>query len=108
MRPLNSTSNNLHYLSLLKFFGLFDKTGPQVVGYNYDSWGKPVVSVAEQNDAGDTIKDGITGSMATTVGVKNPYRYRSYRYDTDTKLYYLQSRYYSPEWGRFINLDGIT
>jgi RHS repeat-associated protein len=30
-----------------------------------------------------------------------------YRYDTETGLYYLQSRYYNPEWGRFINADGI-
>ena len=31
-----------------------------------------------------------------------------YRYDTETQLYYLQSRYYNPEWGRFINADGIA
>jgi len=37
----------------------------------------------------------------------NPYRYISYRYDSDTKLYYLNSRYYNPEWGRFINADGL-
>ncbi|WP_083861606.1 RHS repeat-associated core domain-containing protein [Clostridium sp. UBA4548] len=30
------------------------------------------------------------------------------RYDTETGLYYLQSRYYNPEWGRFINADGIV
>lgn len=27
-------------------------------------------------------------------------------YDTETELYYLQSRYYNPSWGRFINADG--
>jgi RHS repeat-associated protein len=36
----------------------------------------------------------------------NSYLYRSYRYDSETGLYYLQSRYYSPEWGRFISQDG--
>lgn len=41
------------------------------------------------------------------MGVKNPYRYRGYRYDSETGLYYLQSRYYNPEWGRFINADAI-
>jgi len=40
--------------------------------------------------------------------VKNPYRYRGYRYDSETGLYYLQSRYYNPEWGRFLNADGLT
>lgn len=43
----------------------------------------------------------------TYVGYKNPYRYRGYRYDSETYLYYLQSRYYNPEFGRFINADGI-
>ena len=39
--------------------------------------------------------------------MKNPYRYRGYRYDTETGLYYLNSRYYNPEWGRFINADAL-
>ncbi len=46
--------------------------------------------------------------MASTVGQKNPYRYRGYRYDTETGLYYLQSRYYNPAWGRFVNADDIN
>ena len=46
-----------------------------------------------------------TGSAASTVGALNPYRYRSYRYDAETGLYYLNSRYYDPEIGRFINTD---
>ena len=37
----------------------------------------------------------------------NPFRYRGYFYDVETQWYYLQSRYYNPEWGRFINADGI-
>ncbi len=41
------------------------------------------------------------------LGEKNPYRYRGYRYDTETGYYYLQSRYYNPEWGRFLNADAI-
>jgi RHS repeat-associated protein len=73
--------------------GLFDKTGTQVVSYTYDTWGKLI---------------SITGSLKDTVGVLNPYRYRGYRYDTETGMYYLQSRYYNPDWGRFINADEIT
>ena len=46
-----------------------------------------------------------TGSLKDTVGTKNPYRYRSYRYDEETGLYYLNARYYNPEWGRFISAD---
>ena len=37
----------------------------------------------------------------------NPFRYRSYYYDTGTKLYYLHSRYYDPELGRFISPENI-
>ena len=42
------------------------------------------------------------------VALKNPFRYRSYYYDTETNLYYLNSRYYDPEIGRFINIDDIS
>ena len=64
-----------------------------MVSYTYDSWGKLI---------------SITGTLASTVGEKNPYRYRGYRYDSETSLYYLNSRYYNPEWGRFINADTIV
>ena len=49
-----------------------------------------------------------SGSLSATVGAANPYRYKGYRYDSETGLYYLQSRYYNPDWGRFINADGIA
>ena len=35
----------------------------------------------------------------------NPFRYRGYYYDAESGLYYLGSRYYDPETGRFINAD---
>ena len=73
--------------------GLLDSMGTKVVTYTYDSWGKPVTT---------------TGTLATTVGGDNSYRYRGYRYDSETGLYYLQSRYYNPDWGRFISADEIT
>jgi RHS repeat-associated protein len=73
--------------------GLIDGQGNEVVTYSYDSWGNVI---------------SIFGRLKNTVGVKNPYRYRRYRYDEETKLYYLQSRYYNPEWGRFINADAIA
>lgn len=72
---------------------LIDANGNEAVTYTYDSWGNVV---------------SIDGSLKNTVGVKNPYRYRGYRYDEETKLYYLQSRYYNPEWGRFVNADAIV
>ena len=44
--------------------------------------------------------------MAETIGRENPLRYRGYYYDEETGFYYLQSRYYDPETGRFLNADG--
>ena len=43
--------------------------------------------------------------MSSYLGRYNPLRYRGYVYDHETELYYLQSRYYNPEWGRFLNAD---
>lgn len=70
--------------------GLLDNNGNEVVKYAYDAWGKLL---------------NIGGTLKNSVGVTNPYRYRGYRYDTETGLYSLHSRYYDPETGRFINAD---
>ena len=72
--------------------GILDSSGTQIVSYVYDSWGKLV---------------SISGSQAETIGEANPFRYRGYYYDTETGLYYLNSRYYDPEVGRFLNADGL-
>ena len=73
--------------------GLVDGSGNTVVEYSYDAWGKLL---------------STTGSLASTLGVDNPIRYRGYYYDTETGLYYLQSRYYDPETCRFINADDVA
>ena len=70
--------------------GLVSTSGTRVVTYTYDAWGNPLAT---------------TGSLASTLGEQNPLRYRGYVYDTETGLYYLQSRYYNPGWGRFIGAD---
>lgn len=70
--------------------GLIDSNNNVVVNYTYDSWGN---------------LQSIGGSLAGTLGKKNPLRYRGYYYDSETGMYYLQSRYYNPEIGRFISRD---
>ena len=84
--------NNYYYYYNLQgdVIGLYDSDLNSVVQYSYDSWGKLL---------------SVTGSLAETVGKANPFRYRGYYYDSETELYYLNSRYYDPETGRFINLD---
>lgn len=49
----------------------------------------------------------ITGSLASTIGVYNPFRYKGYYYDIETGLYLVTTRYYNPEWCRFISPDSI-
>ena len=68
-----------------------------VAQYTYDAWGK-VISVTDASGAAQT-SSGFIGNI-------NPIRYRGYYYDSETGLYYLQSRYYDPETGRFVNADG--
>ena len=63
-----------------------------MVSYSYDAWGKPISK---------------TGTLATTLGKLNPFRYRGYIFDEETGLYYLRSRYYNPNLCRFINADDV-
>ena len=52
--------------------------------------------------------NGTVFSEANHIGNLNPFRYRGYYYDNETGYYYLNSRYYDPETGRFINADDIS
>ena len=61
-----------------------------LVRYTYDAWGNC------------TIHSSTTNNILARV---NPIRYRSYYYDKDTGLYYLNARYYNPQWRRFISPD---
>ena len=72
-----------------------------VIYYHYDTWGK-LVSMTDST--GDEIQ---FGTAYWKVGYENPFRYRGYMYDNITQLYYLNSRYYDPETGRFVNADGL-
>jgi len=64
-----------------------ESDGAVVAEYTYDSWGNIL---------------SATGECAS----ENPFRYRGYYYDSETGFYYVSSRYYDPENGRWINADG--
>ena len=78
--------------------GILDSDYNKIATYEYDAWGK-IVSIKDSNN------NEITDS--NHIAHINPFRYRSYYYDEETKLYYLNSRYYDPNFGRFINSDSI-
>ena len=94
--PLSVNCNGTEYFYVKNaqgdVTGLISTNGTRVVTYTYDAWGNLLAT---------------TGSLAATLGEQNPLRYRGYVYDTETGLYYLQSRYYNPGWGRFINADSL-
>ncbi len=69
---------------------ILNSAGTAVVCYTYDAWGRPISK---------------SGTLASTLGTLNPFRYRSYTYDEETELYYLGSRYYSFKSSRYINAD---
>lgn len=71
---------------------LIDGNGSTVVSYSYDPWGVCTT----------------TGSMASTLGALNPFRYHGYVYDEETGWYYLLSRYYNPTVGRYLSADTLS
>ena len=70
---------------------IIDEQGKIVAEYSYDAWGVC------------TIISSVGG-----VAELNPIRYRGYYYDQDVGLYYLKTRWYDPEVGRFVNMDDIS
>ena len=86
--------NNVPYYFIKNLQGdviaIVDKDAQTVARYSYDAWG---VCTVTQDSVG--------------IATINPFRYRTYYYDEEISLYYLQSRYYNPIIGRFVNSDDV-
>lgn len=93
-RPMAVNYNGVNYYYVTNAQGdviaILNSTGTEVVTYAYDAWG-------------NVLSTG--GTMASTLGKENPLRYRGYVYDEGLGLYYLQSRYYNPQFCRFLSAD---
>ena len=73
--------------------GLIDKNGNYVVKYRYDAWGNVLNTSITQN---------------VLIAEHNPFLYKGYYYDVETSLFWLSSRYYSPELCRFIQPADVS
>lgn len=70
---------------------IYNSAGVLVASYDYNAWG---VTTTHSTDA-DT----------QNIADLNPLRYRGYYYDSETSMYYVNSRYYDPATKRFLNSD---
>ena len=97
----NSSTNAVTYYYAHNWRGditsIYDGEGNMVAKYEYDAWGN-VLTVTNSNNSEITDPNHIANL--------NPFRYRSYYYDSESGLYYLMSRYYDPVTHRFVNADG--
>ena len=91
---VNYNGTTFYYVTNLQgdVIAILDRMGYPVVQYTYNAWGELL---------------SATGPMLSSLGALNPLLYRGYVYDRETGLYYLQSRYYNPEIGRFISADSV-
>ena len=93
---LNDSETYLYVKNLQgDIIAIVDELGEVIVEYSYDAWGNVTFSESSLQNM----------TKASTLCFVSPFTYRGYCYDYDIELYYLQSRYYSAEIGRFINTD---
>ena len=99
---LNDKDKNMNVYLFIKnlqgdVIGIVNESGETVLTYEYNSWGLPSEPNVLNGD--ETIEQ---------LKFVLPMTYRGYCYDYDSSLYFIQNRYYSPEIGRFINVDNIN
>ena len=90
---------------------IIDKNGQEIAKYTYAAWGNHKSYSLNNGSFVDIsletsyTQDGLNNKLITEL---NPFRYRGCYYDIETGFYYLNSRYYDSEIGRFINLDNVA
>lgn len=77
---------------LQNIIGITDINGKIVVKYSYDAWGA-IKSIIDTSSSG--------------IGKLNPFRFKGYYYDNESSMYYCKTRYYVPQWGRWLSPDSI-
>ncbi len=113
---ITKTNNATHYIAY--FYGLSG-----LIGFNYDNdsfiyvkniFGDithiyhsngTLVATYSYDAFGNTTVNNLTSA---NIGDINPFRYRGYYFDKETGLYYCVSRYYKPDWRRWLNADFLN
>ena len=98
------TDNGLYYYIRNPqgdILGIVDRTGTLIARYDYSAYGEyKSVWMPEEVPSAQIQRNN-------RVRNANPFDYRGYYYDTETGLYYCQSRYYDPEVDRWLNADSV-
>ena len=106
-------NNSYYYKKNLQgdIIGIYNSDLQLIAKYAYDAWGNHKISYLEGSNFVDFNNESSYTNISNNnlyIALKNPFRYRSYYFDQETSLYYLNSRYYDPRTGRFINVDDIS
>ena len=99
---LDYNGTEYYYIKNLQgdVIAIADATGTIVGTYTYSAWGEVYYMTGLSSSQINEFTDNIVAI--------NPIRYRGYYYDAETGLYHLNSRYYDPATGRFVNADGFV
>ena len=77
-----------------------EEDGTPFISYQYSDYGEESHSLVNASSLSDAVIEKYN-----RIASINPFRYRSYVYDEESKLYYLFARYYDPFTHTFISLD---
>jgi RHS repeat-associated protein len=97
--PVSGVMTTYYYVKNAKgdVVGLSNKDGKMVVAYDYDAWGNLTVA-----------KNLVTTGIPANLYMQNPRLYGSYWYDSTLGLYFMKTRMYDPEFGRFMSKDQVS
>ena len=91
IQKYNSTTETFYFDRNIKgdVIGIYNASGTRIAKYSYDSWGNSKVTTLSSNN----------------FSAYNPIRYRGYYFDAESGFYFLNARYYNPQWRKFISPD---